>query len=59
MLHVFSENLFAFFASKNNLHGSENFMIFSLSMAHGAVKPFLAALSSYLHLGIQNMLAHL
>jgi len=56
---IFTEDLLALFAGKDNLGALHDFMILGLHVALGAVKPLFAALSTDLHLGVQNVFAHL
>ena len=58
VLGVLAEDLFALFASKDNLFTSEQLVVLALHVALGAVEPLFAALGANRYLSVQNMFAH-
>ncbi len=57
--HVLPENFLAFFASHHNLGRLAQLVVLLFFVALGTVVPFLAAGGANLHLGVENVLAHL
>jgi len=58
VLGVLAEDLFALFASEDNLLTSEQLVVFGLHVALGAVEPLFAASGANRYLSVQNMFAH-